>query len=460
MENLRTISTIEEIAEKVAMGPFGSSIKVETFVSDGIPIISGQHLNGAKVDDSLGFNFITPEHAGRLANANVTRGDIVFTHAGNIGQVAYIPENSSFERYVISQRQFYMRCDREKVIPEYLVWYFKSPEGQHQLLANTSQVGVPSIAQPVTYLRTLAISLPPLSEQSTIAHVLGTLDDKVELNRQMNETLEEMARALFKSWFVDFDPVRAKEGLSTRTSSGSEWSVERARAYLDSMDENIVELFPDRLVESKLGQIPEGWEVGVLNDAIELLSGGTPRTSVASYWDGGVPWYTAKDSPSLSDVFVLQTERTITIEGVDNSAAKILPFGTTIITARGTVGRLACLGVPMAINQTCYGIRGAHGYPDLFTYMIVRRTVDELHQRTHGTVFDTITRQTFKFVETVMPPVELALVFESKIKPVLGRILNNLHESRTLVVERDSLLPKLVSGQIRIVDLERSDLGN
>ena len=103
-----------------------------------------------------------------------------------------------------------MRCDTSKAIPEYGVAYFKTPEGQHKLPANTSQVGAPSIAQPVTYLRTIDLPLPPLPEQRAIAHILGTLDDKIELNRRMNETMEGMARAIFKSWFVDFDPVRAK----------------------------------------------------------------------------------------------------------------------------------------------------------------------------------------------------------------------------------------------------------
>ena len=201
---------IEEIAEKVAMGPFGSSIKVETFVTEGVPVISGQHLHGFRVDDSPGFNFITAEHAERLANANVQRGDVVFTHAGNIGSVSYIPDNSQFERYVISQRQFYMRCDQAQVIPEFVAAYFKTPAGQHQLLANSSPVGVPSIAQPVSYLRTIEIPLPSLREQRRIAEILGALDDKIELNRRTNATLEQMAHALFKSWFVDFDPVRAK----------------------------------------------------------------------------------------------------------------------------------------------------------------------------------------------------------------------------------------------------------
>ena len=272
------------------------------------------------------------------------------------------------------------------------------------------------------HLHEASVQVPPLPEQRAIAHVLGTLDDKIELNRRMNETLEEMARALFKSWFVDFDPVRAKmEGRWRRGES------------LPGLPADLYDLFPNRLVDSELGEIPEGWEVGVLDDVIELLSGVTPKTSVSDYWGGAIPWYTAKDAPNASDMFVLDTVRTITQSGVENSATRILAVGTTVITARGTVGRLACLGVPMAMNQTCYGIRGAHRYPELFTYWLLRTAVDEFQSRTHGTIFDTITRQTFTLVEMALVPVDLALVFESIVEPLMGHILNNLKETAALL---------------------------
>ena len=152
---------------------------------------------------------------------------------------------------------------------------------------------------PINSLEHLIVPIPPLPEQRRIAHILGTLDDKIAVNRQINKTLEEMARALFKSWFVDFEPVRAKiEGRWHRGKS------------LSGMPAELYDLFPDRLVDSELGAVPEGWEVGVLDDMLELLSGGTPRTSVAEYWEGDIPWYTAKDAPNLSDVFAIETERT------------------------------------------------------------------------------------------------------------------------------------------------------
>src|SRR5690554_2790047 len=252
---------VEDIAEKIAMGPFGSNIKVETFVETGVPVISGAHLRGVRLDDG-DFNFVTDEHAERMKNSNVFRGDVIFTHAGNIGQVAYIPPSSQYARYVISQRQFYLRCDLSKADPAFVSYFFHSNDGQHKLLANASQTGVPSIARPSSYLKTIELLLPPLTEQRAIAHILGTLDDKIELNRRQNETLEAMAHALFKAWFVDFEPVRAKmEGRWQRGQS------------LPGLPAHLYDLFPDRLVESELGEIPEGWETKRVSDYLSLAYG-------------------------------------------------------------------------------------------------------------------------------------------------------------------------------------------
>ena len=445
MENPRAISTIEEIAEKVAMGPFGSSIKVETFVSKGIPIISGQHLHGAKVDDSPGFNFITREHAGRLANANVTRGDIVLTHRGNIGQVAYIPETSSFDRYVISQSQFYMRCDRKRVIPEYLVWYFKSPEGQHQLLANTSQVGVPSIAQPVTYLRTLAISLPPLSEQHDIAHILGTLDDKIELNRRMSETLEKMARALFNSWLVDFDPVRAKAALASPPSKKSDWTKERALAYLDSMDNSVAELFPDRLVDSELGEIPEGWEVKAVGDVVEVVGGTTPSTKVKKYWDGGIHcWATPKDLSELSSPVLLDTDRKLTDAGLAKIGSGLLPKGTLLLSSRAPIGYAAINEVPVAINQGFIGMPPGDMVSNLFLLNWCRAFHEVIINYANGSTFLEISKRDFRLIPLVMPDEAVIHAFDESVHPFYDHIVSNERELRTLTTQRDELLPRLM----------------
>ena len=182
------VKRIEDIAERVAMGPFGSSIKVSTFVDQGIPVISGQHLKGMLLDDAE-YRFITQEHADKLEKANVRRGDVIFTHAGSIGQVSCIPLNSQFERYVISQRQFYMRCDDSKISPLFIVHFFKTPEGQHKLLANTSSTGVPSISRPVTYLRSIKLCLPPKSLWYRFTEIAGGLHLKTEWATAESRTL-------------------------------------------------------------------------------------------------------------------------------------------------------------------------------------------------------------------------------------------------------------------------------
>ncbi len=386
-----------------------------------------------------GLAFIGEHHATELKGVEVFEGDVLLNITGDsVARVCQVARDVLPAR--VNQHVAIIRPSYDHLDAGYLRYHLVSPETQALLLSWAGSGGTRN-ALTKGMIESLEVPLPPLSEQQAIAHVLGTLDDKIELNRRMNETLEAMARALFKSWCVDFDPVRAKmEGRWRRGES------------LPGLPADLYDLFPDRLVDSYLGEIPEGWEVGVLDDTIELLSGGTPKTSLSDYWDGDIPWYTAKDAPNLSDVFVLETERTVTQAGIDNSAAKVLPMGTTVITARGTVGRLACLGVPMAMNQTCYGIRGAYGYPDLFIYWNVRTAVDELQQRTHGTIFDTITRQTFKFVDATVPPIELAKGFESTVKPLMGRILKNLHASRALAAQRDALLPQLVARTVRLRD--------
>ncbi|WP_058868182.1 restriction endonuclease subunit S [Chloracidobacterium thermophilum] len=269
----------------------------------------------------------------------------------------------------------------------------------------------------------------------------------------MNETLEEMARAIFKSWFVDFDPVRAKAVVRREHPDWTNAQV--SRAACPNLKPEIAELFPDRLVDSELGGIPEGWEVQSFTDDVEVIGGGTPRTSNPEYWGGDIPWFSVVDTPADGEVFVIYTEKNITQDGVDNSSTCVLPVGTTIISARGTVGNIALVGVPMAMNQSCYGLHDLRGHNGYFLYFATAAVVETLRHRTHGSVFNTITRDTLKSVRVVAPPNALIVEFECIIGAMLQRILSALHESRTLAALRDALLPKLISGEIRVKDAER-----
>ena len=188
-------ATILDVANKVAMGPFGSNIKVSTFVPEGVPIISGNHLRGYFLEEPE-FNYITEEHAERLKNSIVFPHDLIFTHAGNIGQVAMIPDGCKYDRYVLSQRQFYLRCDETKVVPEFLLLFFHSASGQHELLSYANQTGVPSIAQPASNLKKIPFKCPPMQEQLMWQEQVHPLLSQYLNNRLENERLSSLRDTL------------------------------------------------------------------------------------------------------------------------------------------------------------------------------------------------------------------------------------------------------------------------
>lgn len=203
-------ATILDVAEKVAMGPFGSNIKVSTFVPEGVPIISGNHLRGYFLEEPE-FNYITEEHAGRLKNSIVLPRDLIFTHAGNIGQVAMIPDGCRYDRYVLSQRQFYLRCDETKVVPEFLLMFFRSVAGQHELLSYANQTGVPSIAQPATNLKKISFPYPSFSEQMAWWKMVKPLIRQYLNNRIENDYLALLRDTFFPKFMsgeIDVDSAK------------------------------------------------------------------------------------------------------------------------------------------------------------------------------------------------------------------------------------------------------------
>jgi type I restriction enzyme, S subunit len=200
------------------------------------------------------------------------------------------------------------------------------------------------------FIHPIPIDVPPLSEQRAIAHTLGTLDDKIELNRRMNETLEAMARALFQSWFVDFDPVRAKpEGRDP------------------GLPKEIADLFPDSFEDSELGEIPKGWEIKSIGDIADVAGGTTPITKEPAYWDGGThAWATPKDLSGLSVPVVLDTERRITDAGLSQIGSGLLPKGTVLLSSRAPIGYLAVAEIPVAINQGFIAMTPKTGTSNIF----------------------------------------------------------------------------------------------
>lgn len=300
----------------------------------------------------------------------------------------------------------------------------------------------------------------PLPEvQDSIIEKLRNLDKKIVINTSINQTLEQMSQTLFKSWFVDFDPVidnalDAGNPIPEALQSRAELRQKvRNSADFKPLPADIRALFPAEFKEMELGWVPKGWITTSFNDLIELIGGGTPKTSVEEYWNGDIPWFSVVDAPDESDVYVLTTEKNITTEGLNNSSAKLLKKGTTIISARGTVGKCAMVAVPMAMNQSCYGVIGKNNISDEYVYFQLKNAVQTLQQMGHGSVFNTITRDTFKNIKVPFCNEELTNVYSLLVKNYFSKILNNNYQKIALTNLRDTLLPKLISGELSLEDL-------
>lgn len=204
---------IADLIDEIAMGPFGSNIKVSCFVDSGVPVLNGSNLEGFSLSEKT-FRYVTRKKADSLNKANAHRGDIVITHRGTLGQIVFIPQDSKYDRYVISQSQFRVRCN-DKVLPEYLVYYFHTPIGQHKLLSNASQVGVPALARPSSTFQQIEVVLPELSIQKCVVEIISTIQKKIANNQELNDNLQQQAQAIYSSMFIDNpDPAWSHGHLS------------------------------------------------------------------------------------------------------------------------------------------------------------------------------------------------------------------------------------------------------
>lgn len=402
---------MDDVIDEISMGPFGSDVKKEFYVNKGIPILNGSNLQGFKLQENS-FGYLTEEKADSLNKCNAHRGDIIVTHRGTLGQIVYVPSDSKYDRYVISQSQFRFRCKPDLVDVQYLVYYFHTREGQYKILANASQVGVPALARATSTFRLIDIKLPSLADQRRIASILSSLDRKIELNNKINADLEEMAQAIFKNWFVDFEPF--KNG---------------------------------KFVDSELGMIPEGWKVGRLTDVIKLMPGGTPKTSEPLYWDNGtIPFFSPKD---VNGVYCFATEKHITETGLNKCSSNLYPKDTIFITCRGTVGKVCLAACDMAMNQSNYAIKAIDGYSQYYVFFLVKSVVERLIKKSNGAVFSAITSKDFD-EEILIPSQKAVEDFTNVIDGFFRRIFTIGTENSRLSLLRDTLLPRLMSGEIEV----------
>ena len=385
---------VADLIDEIAMGPFGSNIKVSCFVDSGVPVLNGSNLEGFSLSEKA-FRYVTEEKADSLNKANAHRGDIVITHRGTLGQIVFIPQDSRYDRYVISQSQFRVRCN-DKVLPEYLVYYFHTPIGQYKLLSNASQVGVPALARPSSTFQQIEVTLPELSIQKRVVEIITTIQRKIENNQELNDNLEQQAAALFSS-------------LYNRSNTEVRYT-----------------------------------------DLIQILGGGTPKTGETAYWNGNIAFFTPKD---VGTPYTFITEKTITAEGLSHCNSRLYPVNTVFVTARGTVGKVGLSGIPMAMNQSCYALVGKETH-QLLVYFYTLKAVDRLKHKASGAVFDAITTRDFDSEQIMKLSDDDAKAFLCVAEPMFQEMLNNSIENLRLSTLRDFLLPKLMSGEIDVSSVQ------
>ena len=391
--------SISELIDEIAMGPFGSNIKVECFVDDGIPVLNGSNLNGFFLTEDS-FRYVTETKADSLGRDNAHRGDIVITHRGTLGQIVCIPETSKYDRYVISQSQFRVKCN-EKVLPEYLVYYFHTAIGQHKLLSNASQVGVPALARASTTFQKIEVEIPDIKTQQKVVSVLNAIEAKINVNRSINENLEQQAQAYFQELFVD-------------------------------------------------NADPE-WTTGTISDLGTVVGGSTPSKAKPEYYtETGIAWITPKDLSINKSKFVSHGENDITELGLKNSSATIMPEGTVLFSSRAPIGYIAIAAGEVTTNQGFKSVVPKSEVGTPFVYFFLKNTLPIIEGMASGSTFKEVSGSTMKNVPAVIPDAETLAKFSDFCTPIFAqqRILEEQNQS--LITMRDSLLPKLMTGEIDV----------
>lgn len=418
------MTLMNDLIEEISMGPFGSDIKVDSFVDSGVPVLNGANVSGVKLIENS-FNYVSEEKAKSLKKANAKRGDIVVTHRGTLGQISYIPNDSLFENYVISQSQFRIRLKRALVDPRYFTYYFHTEEGQRRLLSFKNHVGVPALAQATTNFRLLEFPLIPLEEQIRIADFLTALDSKISINNRINAELEAMAKTIYDYWFVQFD-FSNKNGKPYKASGGKMvWSEELKR------------------------EVPEGWEVGTLLDVADFTNGIACQKFRPKEHE---PFFKVIKIREMGEGFSDSSElvsRTIPEKVIIRNGDILFSWSASLDVKiwSGGIG---------ALNQHIFKVTSVK-YPRSYFYFEVLRylqhfkMIAELRKTTMGH----ITQEHLKQSRVAIPPLNLIESIHRIIDPIINKMVASSEENQKLTELRDWLLPMLMNGQIKIKDAER-----
>ena len=419
------IVEVAKLAKRTATGPFGSAIGSRYFLDAGVPVIRGSNLSqdvsSRLVDENLVF--VSNEKASEFSRSEARRGDLVFTCWGTIDQVGLIDSRARYDRYIVSNKQMLLTPDPSKADSLFLYYYFSSPKVRTEILNQGIGSSVPGFN--LGQLRAFKVLLPPLVKQKAIASVLGALDDKIELNRRMNITLNAVARLLFQSWFVDFDAVRA--------------NTDQTRFVIPNDS-----LFTDSIVKSERNHLPYGWSLGKLKDAFNLTMGQSPPGDTYNDQSNGLPFYQGR-----TDFGFRYPKRRVFC----SAPTRIAKAGDTLVSVRAPVGDINMADEECSIGRGVAAVRHKSG-AIAYTYQAMASLSPDFENfEGEGTVFGSINKQNFENLPFIIPPLEIVTTYERLTYPLEEQVRVLEYQSRNLAAMRDALLPKLLSGELECAEV-------
>ncbi len=456
---------IDATGGSIQTGPFGTKLKASEYTTTGVPVISvGEvgfgrirlHDRTPKVDESI---------CKRMPQYLLKTDDIVFGRKGAVERSAHVQPDEN--GYFLGSDGIRVRLNPEKCDPRFIAYQLQTEKHREWMIQHAAGTTMPSLNEGI--IRRIPIVLPPLPEQKAIAHILGSLDDKIELNRRMNETLEGMAQALFKSWFIDFDPVidnslvagnpipdEFADRAEVRRQALADGTANRDLSAVASAKEEAAKLFPAAFQQTEaMGWIPEGWEVSTIGDEVPAVGGGTPSTKNEMFWNGDHPFCTPKDMSKLSSLVLLDTERHLTDSGAKNVSSGILPAGTLLLSSRAPIGYLAIAEIPVTVNQGIIALLKNKTYHPMFLLSWLRSNMEKIVERANGSTFLEISKKNFKTIPFLRPSEDSLALFNSQAETIHRKIVISINNTNHLTKLRDSLLPKLISGELRVSEAEQ-----
>lgn len=406
----------------------------------GLPVVKVKDFGARFSVPESGLDELDPS---RIAIANdllLQEGDTLIIRSNGNGElvgrclfVRNVKQPTTFSGFCIR-----FRPDSRKINPRYATYLLRSPLSRQQMVAFGSGTGIQNLNQ--RSIGRIETELPTLDQQKSVARLIGCLDDKIESNEKANQALELLASSLFRSWFVDFDPVAAKRDGKTPVG----------------VPAVAIDLFPNHFEESELGPIPQGWRPSTIGAGVTVVGGSTPRTNEPRFWNGDVCFVTPRDLSRLDDPVVLDTERHITEEGLGQISSGLLPAGTVLLSSRAPIGYIAIAEVPVAVNQGFIAMKCDKAISSHFTVNWVRENLDEVLSRAGGTTFAEISKAAFRPIPLVVPPPGVLELFDAIVAPLHAMRVANVRESSTLVELRDTLLDPLISGELTIKSAEKA----